>query len=58
MTVKELIRRLKKMDPEAPVVFQDHDHGPDEINGEVDSVEKSDSPVLSTFYGRPPVCLR
>lgn len=57
MKVKELIRQLKKMDPDAEVVFQDHDHGADEMNGAVDHVNESDSDELIERMGGPVVLL-
>lgn len=55
MKVKELIRLLKKMDPDARVIFQDHDQGADEMNGEVDSVSVSYSEALIERLGGPVV---
>jgi hypothetical protein len=57
MKVKELIKQLRKMDPEAVVVFQDHDHGADEMNGEIDNVSESSSEELKERLGGPVVLL-
>lgn len=35
MTVRELIKQLKKMPPEATVIIKDHDHGEGEFNNYV-----------------------
>lgn len=51
MKVKELIKQLKKEDPEAEVIFQDHDQSEDESNGFVDSVTEVESDVLSEKLG-------
>lgn len=58
MKVKELIRQLRKMNPDAEVIFQDHDQGNDEMNGEVDSVTECDSDELIERLGGPVVVLR
>lgn len=57
MKVKELIRQLKKMNPDAEVVFQDHDHDADEMNGSVDNVNESSSVELIERMGGPVVTL-
>lgn len=57
MKVKELIRQLKKMNPDAVVIFQDHDQGGDEMNGVIDSVTECDSDVLAERLGGPVVAL-
>lgn len=51
MKVKELIKQLKKEDPEAEVIFQDHDMSEDESNGIVYSVCEVESEVLSEKLG-------
>lgn len=58
MKVKELIRQLKKQNPEAVVVVQDHDHGNDEMAGPVERVSASDSEVLQDRLGGPVVTLQ
>lgn len=58
MKVKELIRQLKKQNPEAVVVVQDHDHGSDEMAGPVERVSTSDSDVLQDRFGGPVVTLQ
>ena len=40
MKVRELIKALKKQDPEADVCWQAHDQSEHECDGWVDSVEK------------------
>ncbi|WP_161492368.1 hypothetical protein [Pseudomonas frederiksbergensis] len=57
MKVKELIGKLKKMNPDAEVVIQDHDHSQDEMAGPVASVTASDSAVLIDRMGGPVVTL-
>lgn len=57
MKVKELIRQLKKLDPDAEVVIQDHDHGDDEMSGPVFQVSVSESIVLIERMGCPVVIL-
>lgn len=57
MKVKELIRQLRKMDPEAVVVFKDHDHDADEMNGEIERVSECDSEALAERLGGPVVAL-
>lgn len=57
MKVKDLIRQLKKMNPDAEVVFQDHDHGADEMNGSIDHVKESSSEELIERMGGPVVTL-
>jgi hypothetical protein len=51
MKVKELIKRLKKEDPEAEVIWQDHDQGEDEFNGNVDMVIETDNETLIERLG-------
>lgn len=51
MKVKELIKRLKKEDPEAEVIWQDHDQGEDEFNGTVDAVIETDNETLVERLG-------
>lgn len=51
MKVKDLIKQLKKEDPEAEVIFQDHDMSEDESNGVVESVTEVESDVLSEKLG-------
>lgn len=58
MKVKELIRQLRKMNPDAVVIFKDHDHSTDEMNGEVWQVCECDSEVLAERFGGPVVELR
>ncbi|MGS8281646.1 hypothetical protein [Pseudomonas sp. PARCl1] len=58
MTVKELIKQLRKLNPEAAVVMQDHDQGEDESNGTVLFVEESDSEVLRDKFGGAVVTIR
>jgi hypothetical protein len=57
MKVKELISKLKKMNPDAEVIIQDHDHTKDEMAGQVESVTVSDSAVLIDRMGGPVVAL-
>lgn len=51
MKVKELIKRLKKEDPQAEVIFQDHDQGEDEFNGHIGSVNDTDNETLVERLG-------
>jgi hypothetical protein len=51
MKVKELIKRLKKQDPEAEVIWQDHDQGESEFNGTVDMVIDTDNETLVERLG-------
>ncbi|MDV2903103.1 hypothetical protein R0H17_15800 [Phytobacter diazotrophicus] len=39
LTVKQLIKELKKMPPEALVVWKDHDHSEGEFNNHVGFVD-------------------
>ncbi|MFV0455566.1 MAG: hypothetical protein ACK5NQ_11355 [Pseudomonas sp.] len=57
MKVKELIRQLRKMNPDAVVIFQDHDHDYDEMNGEIDCVTECESEALIERLGGPVVAL-
>lgn len=57
MKVKALIRQLKKMHPDAEVVFQDHDHDAHEMNGSVDHVNESSRDELIERMGGPVVTL-
>jgi len=57
MKVKELIRQLKKSDPDAKVVIQDHDHGDDEMAGPVVRVSVSESTLLIERVGGAVVTL-
>lgn len=50
MTVRRLISLLKKMPQNAGVGIQDHDHGEDEMNGLLRSVEEA-SPTLKKERG-------
>lgn len=58
MKVAELIKRLKKLNPDAEVVIQDHDHGDDEMNGPVFVAEDSDSEILQERFSGPVVVIR
>lgn len=58
MKVKELIKQLRKLNPEATVVMQDHDQGEDENNGKVAFVEESESEVLRERFGGAVVTIR
>lgn len=58
MKVKELIKKLKKQNPEALVIWQDHDQTEDEVAGDVVEVEASDSEILLERFGCPIVTLR
>ncbi|QZA71276.1 hypothetical protein AH02_33 [Pseudomonas phage AH02] len=46
MRVRQLINKLKKLDQDAVVLIQTHDQTEDETDGEVNTVESSDSEVL------------
>lgn len=50
MTVKELIRHLKKCDPDSEVVWQSHDQSPNESDGHVRRVQQADEDF---FRGNP-----
>lgn len=55
MTVKQLIKELKKMPPEAVVIIKDHDHGEGELNGYVhyvsDVTDEFDPEVRTVAIG-------
>lgn len=57
MKVKELIRQLKKLDPDAEVISQDHDQSEDEVSGIISRAEQSDSQVLQERFGGSVVVL-
>ncbi|MEQ4254290.1 hypothetical protein [Pseudomonas syringae] len=48
MSVFELIKLLKKQNPEAKVLMQSHDQGEDETDGEVTAVSASESEILQS----------
>lgn len=58
MKVKELIKSLKKQNPDAVVVWQDHDQGEDEMNDYVGSATASSDNDLIERIGAPVVVLR
>ena len=47
LTVKQLIAKLRKQDPDALVVWQAHDQNPDECDGWVNSVSEADEALLA-----------
>ena len=47
LTVAKLIKKLKKLDQSALVVWRDHDQSADEINGFASNVEEIDGSDLS-----------
>jgi len=49
-TVKQVIAMLRKQDPEAIVVFRDHDQSEDEFNGFVNIVAPNYMPLLRTDH--------
>lgn len=51
LTVRQLIKELKKMPPEAAVIIKDHDHGEGELNDYVRFV----SDVTDEFSTDPEV---
>lgn len=57
MKVRELIRLLKKQNPDAAVLMQAHDQSEDESDGPVDFVSASDSELLQERYDGPVVLL-
>ncbi len=50
MKVRELIKLLKKEDPDAEVVYQTHDQTNDELDGVIDSVAASDSEIIQNRF--------
>lgn len=58
MKVRELIKRLRKEDPDATVLVQSHDQGEDETDGGICAVEASDSVVLQERCNGPVVVIR
>lgn len=57
MKVRELIRQLKKMNPDSEVISQDHDQGEHEVGNVLRRAEQSDSYVLQDRFGGPVVVL-
>lgn len=59
LTVKQLINKLKKMPPDAVVIWKDHDHGEGEVGGIVGLVyDASDEFIESDqFDGRSVVAM-
>ena len=51
MKVKRLIALLRKENPEAEVIFQDHDQEEGELNGEISYVAAVDSETLTERLG-------
>jgi hypothetical protein len=54
MTVRELVKALKRMPPGAGVGWKDHDHGSDEWNGPVNrvlEVEDEEKELLARGVG-------
>lgn len=49
MTVKQLIKELKKMPPDTIVYWADHDHGQYEFNNVVGSVELIDRSNMDDY---------
>ncbi|ECC5187603.1 hypothetical protein AAQ05_005528 [Salmonella enterica subsp. diarizonae] len=50
LTVKQLIKELRKMPPEALVIFKDHDHGEGEFNNYVRYVDDVTDEFSSSSY--------
>lgn len=57
MKVRELIRLLKKQNPDAKVLIQAHDQSEDESDGPVEFVSASESELLQERYEGPVVTL-
>lgn len=55
LTVKELIKQLRKMPQEAIVVWQDHDHSDDEYNGFVKFVWELDNDLQGAVDIETPI---
>ena len=53
MTVKELIRRLRKFPPDAEVGLQDHDAGEYELSAKVSDVKPFDPSRCKMEYATP-----
>lgn len=58
MKVRQLIAKLKKMPPDADLVWQDHDHGDDEMNATVGTVIDVSDTSLGDRFGCPVVAIR
>jgi hypothetical protein len=50
LTVRQLIAKLKKLDPEAVLAWRDHDQSVNEINGFVRTVGHAESELLADPY--------
>lgn len=57
MTVKQLIAKLRKLDPNALVVWRDHDQSVDECNGYVNRVKEAEDELLAKECGVIAHCL-
>lgn len=57
MKVRELIRLLKKQNPDAEVLIQAQDHSEDETDGEATFARASDSEILQDRCGGPVVVI-
>lgn len=49
LTVRQLINKLRKMPPEAMVVWQDHDQSEDEYNDHVSVVVEATDELSGSF---------
>lgn len=49
LTVKQLINKLRKMPPDAIVIWQDHDQGEDEYNDFVGNVAEVTNEISASF---------
>lgn len=58
MTVRQLIAALKKQNPDALVVWKDHDHGPGEFNSWIRYIDSSDETLDDEAgEGKPVIAL-
>jgi len=58
LTVKALIAKLKKMPPEAIVIWRDHDNGFGDMNGYVNYVAECDEEFIEERINRGDTSVR